>query len=173
MPCLVTRLCLTAIPWTVAARLLCPWGFFKQEYRSGLLRCPPPGDLPNPGIEPRSTTLWADSLPAEPPGKPWRRVRHAKCQAGIKISGTNINNLRYADDTTLMAESEEEPKSLLIKVKEESEIYSLNLNIQKSMIMAFSPMWKKVSRGLSRVEAGHPGVRRLVQVTSGGFSWWL
>ena len=72
--------------------------------------------------------------------EPWRRVRHAKCQAGIKISGTNINNLRYADDTTLMAESEEEPKSLLIRVKEESEKPGLKLNIQKTKIMAFSPI---------------------------------
>ena len=57
-------------------------------------------------------------------------------QAGIKIAGRNINNLRYADDTTLMAESEEELKSLLIKVKKESEISGLKLNIQKTKIMA-------------------------------------
>ena len=57
-------------------------------------------------------------------------------QAGIKISGRNINNLRYADDTTLMAESEEELKSLLMKVKQESEKVSLELNIQKTKIMA-------------------------------------
>ena len=57
-------------------------------------------------------------------------------QAGIKIARRNINNLRYADDTTLMAESEEELKSLLIKVKEESEKVGLNLNIQKMKIMA-------------------------------------
>ena len=56
-------------------------------------------------------------------------------QAGIKISGRNINNFRYADDTTLMAESEEELKSLLMKVKEESEKVGLNLNIQKRKIM--------------------------------------
>ena len=56
-------------------------------------------------------------------------------QAGIKISGRNINNLRYADDTTLMAESEEELKSLLMKVKEESEKAGLKLNIQKTKIM--------------------------------------
>ena len=61
-----------------------------------------------------------------------------KCQAqaGIKIAGRNINNLRYADDTTLMAESEEELKSLLMKVKEESEKVGLKLNIQKAKIMA-------------------------------------
>ena len=60
-------------------------------------------------------------------------------QSGIKIAGRNINNLRYADDTTLMAETEEEPKSLLIKVKEESEKAGLKLNIQKMKIMASGP----------------------------------
>ena len=61
-------------------------------------------------------------------------------QAGIKIAGRNINNLRYADDTTLMAESKEELKSLLMKVKVESEKAGLNLNIQKSKIMASGPI---------------------------------
>ena len=61
-------------------------------------------------------------------------------QAGIKIAGRNSSNLRYADDTTLMAESEEELKSLLMKVKEESEKGSLKLNIQKTKIMASSPI---------------------------------
>ena len=61
-------------------------------------------------------------------------------QAGIKIAGRNINNLRYADDTTLMAESEEELKSLLMKVKEESEKVDLKLNIQKTKIMASGPI---------------------------------
>ena len=61
-------------------------------------------------------------------------------QAGIKIAGRNINNLRYANDTTLMAESKEELKSLLMKVKEESEKLSLNLNIQKTKIMASGPI---------------------------------
>ena len=61
-------------------------------------------------------------------------------QAGIKISGRNINNLRYADDTTLMAESEEERKSLLMKVKEESEKVGLKLSIQKTKIMASGPI---------------------------------
>ena len=61
-------------------------------------------------------------------------------QAGIKIAGRNINNLRYADDTTLMAESEEELKSLLVKVKEESEKVGLKLNIQKTKIMASGPI---------------------------------
>ena len=61
-------------------------------------------------------------------------------QAGIKITGRNINNLRYSDDTTLMAESEEEQKSLLMKVKEESEKFGLKLNIQKTKIMASGPI---------------------------------
>ena len=63
-----------------------------------------------------------------------------EAQAGVKISGRNINNLRYADDTTLMAESEEELKSLLMNVKEESEKVGLKLNIQKTQIMASSPI---------------------------------
>ena len=63
-----------------------------------------------------------------------------EAQAGIKMSGRNINNLRYANDTTLMAESEEELKSLLMKVKEESEKVGLKLNIQKMKIMASSPI---------------------------------
>ena len=61
-------------------------------------------------------------------------------QAGIKIAGRNINNLRYADDTTLMAESEEELKNLLMKMKEESEKVSLKLNVQKTNIMASGPI---------------------------------
>ena len=67
-----------------------------------------------------------------------------EAQAGIKIAGRNINNLRYADDTTLMAESEEALKSLLMKVKEESEKVGLKLNIQKTKIMASGPItsWK-------------------------------
>ena len=63
-----------------------------------------------------------------------------EAQAGIKIARRNINNLRYADDTTLMAESEEELKSLLMKVKKESEKVGLKLNIQKTKIMASGPM---------------------------------
>ena len=63
-----------------------------------------------------------------------------EAQAGIKIAGRNINNLRYADDTTLMAESEEELKSLLIKVKEGSEKVGLKFNIQKTKIMACGPI---------------------------------
>ena len=63
-----------------------------------------------------------------------------EAQSGIKIAGRNINNLSYADDTTLMAESEEELKSLLIKVKEESEKAGLKLNVQKTKIMASGPI---------------------------------
>ena len=66
----------------------------------------------------------------------WETLEEA--QAGVKIAGRNINNLRYADDTTLMAEDEEELKSLLMKVKEESETVGLKLNIQKTEIMASS-----------------------------------
>ena len=70
-----------------------------------------------------------------------------EAQAGIKIAGRTINNLRYADDTTLMAESEEELKSLLMKVKEESENLGLKLNIQKTKIMTSSPIpaWWEIS----------------------------
>ena len=69
-----------------------------------------------------------------------RNARLDKAQAGIKIARRNINHLRYADDTTLMAESEEELKSLLMKVKEESEKVGLRLNIQKTKIMASGPI---------------------------------
>ena len=69
-----------------------------------------------------------------------RNARLNEAQAGIKIAGRNINNLRYADDTTLMPESEEELKSLLMKMKEESERAGLKLNIQKTKIMASSPI---------------------------------
>ena len=68
-----------------------------------------------------------------------RNARLEEAQAGIKIAGRNINNLRYADNTTLMAESEKELKSLLMKVKEESEKVGLKLNIQKTKIMAPGP----------------------------------
>ena len=73
-----------------------------------------------------------------------RNIGLEEAQAGIKITGRNINNLRYADDTTLMAESEEELKSLLMKVKEESEKVGLKLNIQKTKIMASGliPSWE-------------------------------
>ena len=78
-----------------------------------------------------------------------------EAQAGIKIAGRNINNLIYADDTTLMAESEEELKSLLMKVKEESEKVGLKLNIQKMKIMASSPItsWQTDGKTMERVQA--------------------
>ena len=76
-----------------------------------------------------------------------QNARQEETQAGIKIVGRNINNLRYADDTTIMAESEEEPKSLLMKVKEDSEKVGLKLNIQKTKIMAsgkyMGKQWKQ------------------------------
>ena len=77
-----------------------------------------------------------------------------EAQTGIKITGRNINNLRYADDTTLMAESEEELKSLLMKVKEESEKNGLKLNIQKTKIMASGPItsWQIDGETMETVE---------------------
>ena len=70
-----------------------------------------------------------------------------EAQAGIKIAGGNINNLRYADDTTLMAESEEELKNFLMKVKEESEKAGLKLNMQKTKIVAFGPITSREING--------------------------
>ena len=72
-----------------------------------------------------------------------RNARLDELQAGIKIGRRNINNLRYVDDTTLMAESEEDLKSLLMRVKEESEKAGLKLNIQKTMIMAYRQKGKR------------------------------
>ena len=76
-----------------------------------------------------------------------------EAQAGMKIPGRNINNLRYTDDTTLMAESKEEMKSLLMKVKEESEKVGLKLNIQKTKIMASGPIfsWQRYGETVERV----------------------
>ena len=75
-----------------------------------------------------------------------RNARLDEAQSGIKIAGRNINNLRYADDTTLMEESKEELKSLLTKVKEESEKAGLKLNIKKTKIMASSPITSVANR---------------------------
>ena len=83
-------------------------------------------------LSPRLFNLYAEYI--------MRNARLDKAQAGIKIAGRNINNLRYADDTTLMAESEEELKSLLMKVKEENEKVGLKLNIQKTKMMASGPI---------------------------------
>ena len=82
-----------------------------------------------------------------------RNVGLEEAQAGIKIAGRNISNLRYADDTTLMAESEEELKSLLMRVKEESEKVGLKLNIQKTKIMASGPIssWQTDSQTVETV----------------------
>ena len=82
-----------------------------------------------------------------------QNARLDESQAGIKIAGRNINNLRCADDTTLMAENEEELKSLLMKMKEESEKAGLKLNIQKTKTMAFSPItsWEIVGEKVQTV----------------------
>ena len=82
-----------------------------------------------------------------------RKAGLQEAQAGIKISGRNINNLRYADDTTLMAESEEELKSLLMKVKKESKTVGLKLNIQKTKMMTSSPIasWQIVGETVETV----------------------
>ena len=82
-------------------------------------------------------------------------------QAGIKIAGRNINNLRKADDTTLMAESKEELKSLLMKVKEKSEKVGLKLNIQKTKIMASSPItsWQRWGNNGNSERLYFPGLR--------------
>ena len=84
-----------------------------------------------------------------------------EAQAGIKIAGRNINKLRYADDTTLMAESEEKLKRLLIKVKEESEKIGLKLNIQKTKIMACGPITSRQIDG------------ETVETVSDFIFWWL
>ena len=91
-----------------------------------------------------------------------------EAQAGIKIAGRNINNLRYADDTTLMAESKKELKSLLMKVKEESEKVGLKLNILKTKIMASGPItswqidWEAVETVSDFIFGGAPKLRQMV-----------
>ena len=89
-------------------------------------------------------------------------------QAGIKITRRNINNLRYADDTTLMAESEEELKSLLMKVKEDSEKFGLKLNIQKTKIMASGPIisWQIDGKSMEAVSDYFHGLQSHCR-------WWL
>ena len=91
-------------------------------------------------------------------------------QAGIKIAGRNINNLRYADDTTLMAESEEELKSLLMKVKEESEKVGLKLNIQKTNIMASGPITSREIDG-ETVETVSDFIFWGSKITANGEPW--
>ena len=87
-----------------------------------------------------------------------------EAQAGIKIAGRNISNLRYADDTTLMAESEEERKSLLMKVKEENEKVDFKLNIQKTKIMASGPItsWQIDGETVADFILGAPKSRQMV-----------
>ena len=89
-----------------------------------------------------------------------------KSQAGIKISGRNISNLRYADDTTLMAKSEEELKSLLMEVKEESEKVGLKLNIQKIKIMASGPITSKDGETTETVTYFILGVPKSLQMVT-------
>ena len=91
-----------------------------------------------------------------------------EAQAGIKIAGRNINNLRYADDTTLMAESEEELKSLLMKVKEESEKADLKLTIQKTKIMASGPItsWQIDGEAMQTVSDFISGAQKSLQMVT-------
>ena len=93
----------------------------------------------NPRIAGRRINLWA-IREAEYADYIMRNAGLEEAQAGIRIAGRNINNLKYADDTTLMIESEEELKNLLMKVKEESEKAGLKVNIQKTKIMALGPI---------------------------------
>ena len=97
-----------------------------------------------------------------------RNARLEEAQAGIKIAGRNINNLRYADDTSLMAESEEELKSLLMKVKEESEKVGLKLNFQKTKIMASGPIisWQVDGETVETVSDCFGGLQNHCR-------WWL
>ena len=98
----------------------------------------------------------------------WETLDWEETQAGIKTAGRNINNLRYADDTTLMAESEEELKSLLMKVKEEIEKAGLKLNIQKTKIMASRPItsWERWGNNGNSVRLYFGGLQNHCR-------WWL
>ena len=87
-----------------------------------------------------------------------------EAQAGIKIAGRNVNNLRYADDTTLMAESEEELKSLLMKVKEESEKVGFKLNIQKTKIMASGPITSEMGKQWKQFQTLFLGAPKSLQM---------
>ena len=91
-----------------------------------------------------------------------------EAQAGIKIAGRNINNLRYADDTTLMAQSEEELKSLLMKVKEKSEKVGLKLNMQKTKFMASSPItsWQIEGETMETVTDYFGGLQKSLQIVT-------
>ena len=96
-----------------------------------------------------------------------QNARLDEAQAGIKIAGRNINNLRYADDTTLIAESKEELKSLLMKMKQESEKVGLKLNIQKTKIMASGPIisWQ--------IDGENRNSDRLFLGLQNQWRWWL
>ena len=91
---------------------------------------------------------------------------HQEAQAGIKIARRNINNVRYADDTTLMEESEEEWKSLLMEVKEETENVGLKLNIQKTKIMASSPWWQIDGETMKTVRDFFGGAPKSLQMVT-------
>ena len=97
-----------------------------------------------------------------------RNARLDEAQAGIKIAGRNINNLRYADDTTIMAESKEELKSLLMKVQEESKKVGLKLNIQKTKIMVSGPitLWQKDGETVETVTLFSLAPKSLQMVTA-------
>ena len=99
-----------------------------------------------------------------------QNARLDEAQAGIKIAGRNINNLRYADDTTLMAESEEELKGLLMKVKERNEKVGLKLNIQKMKIMASSPItsWEIDGETVKQCQTLFLGAPKSLQMVTAG-----
>ena len=100
-------------------------------------------------------------------------ARLGEAQAGIKIARRNINNLRYADDTTLMAESEEELKSLLMKVKEESEKVGLKLSVQKTKIMASGPItsWEIDGETVETVSDFIFGAPKSLQLVTAAMKW--
>ena len=139
----LSRVQLFATPWTVADQAPQSMGFSRHEYWSGL-PFPSPGDLRTQGLNPGLLHCRQTLFHLSYQGSPMWNARMDEAQAGIKIAGRNINNLRHADGTTFMAESEEELKSFLIKVKEESEKVGLKLNIQKMKNMASNPItsWK-------------------------------
>ena len=102
-----------------------------------------------------------------------QNARLEEAQARIKIAGRNINNLRYTDDTTLMAESEEELRSLLMKVKEEREITGLKLNIQKTKIMASGPIasWEIDGKTMETVTDFILGAPQSMQMVTTALKW--
>ena len=131
-------------PWTVAAKFLC-YGISQARILEWVV-ISFSRESSQKEVEHESPALAGGFFTTKLPGKPEleRTIRQnaglEETQAGSKIAGRNINNFRYADDTTLMAESEEELKSLLMKVKVESEKVGLKLNIQKIKVMASNPI---------------------------------